>query len=123
MQGRHILMCSYFPPEAAQPKCALGGHMVDVEHRSRLHPSRAAWSSVAPHGCILIELPYWMPHSAGRWSGCYIVGVETVGRFSVADAFAVAITETQCSGERFARMVQDTRANRDETRGSLVQAQ
>ena len=83
-----------------------------------LHPSRVAWSPVVPHGCFLIE-----SHSAGRWSGCYIVGAETVGRFSVADAFTVAITETQCSWERFVRMVQDTRANRDETRGSLVQAQ
>ena len=49
--------------------------------------------------------------------------METVGRFSVADAFTVAIAETQRSGDRFVRMVQDTRANRDETRGSLVPAQ
>ena len=97
-----MFMRSYFAPEAAQPFCTLGGHMVDVEHRSMLHPSRAAWSPVVPHGCFLIE-----SHSAGRWSGCYIVGVETVGRFSVADAFTVAIAETQCSGDRLARMVQD----------------
>jgi hypothetical protein len=118
-----MFMCSYFAPEATQPFCILGGHMVDMEHRSMLRPSRAAWSPVVPHGCILIEFLYWMPHSAGRWSGCYIAGAETVGRFSVADAFTVAITEAQCSWERFVRMVQDTRANRDETRGSLVQAQ